>query len=491
MVTAKWRTRKALDEPAWSCEANGMRRSLFLALIVTACAAPKPKAVPPEPPSPATKLRDAILKDSRAHEYTRELSDRIGPRLAGSPGDARAVAWAKTQMEDLGLRDVRTEPVKVPHWVRGVETAQILTPAPQPLTVTAIGGSISTPADGVEAEIVEAASFDDFAKLPDAAIKGKIAFFNAVMPRTASGQGYGANHRYRTESAAIAAKRGAVAVLIRSLSTGDARLPHTGVMMYADGTAKIPAAALSTPDAELLHRLGGRIRVRLVLTCQTLPDATSANVIGEIRGREKPDEIVLLGAHLDAWDLGSGAQDDGAGVGIVLETARQILAANAPPRRTIRFILFANEENGLRGAAAYALAHKAELPQHTVATEADGGDGAPTGLSYLGGPEQLAAVAPIAQLLAPLGVGAPEQADHHGADLTPLRAAGVPMVSVHQDATRYFDVHHSADDTYDKIRPDQLARATAAFATVTYAAADSPSSFGRLPEPAPPSATKP
>jgi len=470
-----------------------MRRLLLLALVLTACAAPKPKVAPPPPeaPSPATRLRDAVLKSSRAHEFTRELSDRIGPRLAGSPGDAKAVAWAKAAMEGLGLRDVRTEPVKVPHWVRGVETAQILTPSPQPLTVTAIGGSISTPEDGIEAEIVEAASFDDFAKLPDAAVKGKIAFFNAPMARTATGQSYGANHRYRTDSAAIAAKRGAVAVLARSLSTDDARLPHTGAMMYADGTAKIPAAALSTPDADLLHRLGGRIRVRLVLTCQTLPDTTSANVVGEIRGGEKPDEIVLLGAHLDSWDLGSGAQDDGAGVGIVLETARQILEAKAPPRRTIRFVLFANEENGLRGGAAYALAHKAELPKHVAAIEADGGDGAPTGLSYMGGPEQLAAVAPIAQLLAPLGVGAPEQAEHHGADLTPLRVAGIPMLSVHQDASRYFDWHHSADDTYDKIRPDQLARAAAAFATVTYAAADAPASFGRLPEPAPPSATKP
>jgi len=466
-----------------------MRRSLLLALTLASCAAPQPKTAPPPPetPSPATKLRDAVLKSSRAHEFTRELADRIGPRLAGSPGDARAVAWAKAAMENLGLRDVRTEPVKVPHWVRGVETAQILTPAPQPLTVTAIGGSISTPEDGIEAELVEAASFDDFAKLPDAAVKGKIVFFSAVMARTATGEGYGANHRYRTDSASIAAKRGAAAVLVRSLSTDDARLPHTGAMTYADGAPKIPAAALSTPDADLLHRLGGRIRVRLVLTCQTLPDATSANVVGEIRGREKPEEIVVLGAHLDSWDLGSGAQDDGAGVGIVLETARQILAANAPPRRTIRFVLFANEENGLRGGGAYAQAHRAELPRHAAAIEADSGDGAPTGLSYLGGPEQLAAVAPIARLLAPLGVGAPEQAEHHGADLTPLRAAGVPMLSVHQDATRYFDWHHSADDTYDKIRPDQLARAAAAFATVTYAAADSPASFGRLPEPPPPS----
>jgi Zn-dependent M28 family amino/carboxypeptidase len=217
----------------------------------------------------------------------------------------------------------------------------------------------------------------------------------------------------------------------------------------------------------------------------------SANVIGEIRGREKPEEIVLLGAHLDSWDLGAGAQDDGAGVGIVLETARQILAAKEPPRRTIRFVLFANEENGLRGGTAYAQAHKAELEKHVLALEADGGDGQPTGLSYLGGPEQAAAAAPIAALLAPLGVGAPEAADHHGADLTPLRAAAVPMVHVLQDVTHYFDWHHSADDTYDKIRPDQLARATAAFATVTYAAADSPSSFGRVPEPPPqPPATK-
>jgi len=470
-----------------------MRWSLIALLVLAACTAPKPRAPPPppEPASPAAQIRDSVLKGSRAHEYTRELADRIGPRLAGSPGDARAVAWAKSTMESIGLRDVRAEPVKVPRWVRGVESAEVITPTPHPLVIAAIGGSVSTPEDGIEAELVEAASFDDFARLPDAAIKGKIAFFNPVMERGPTGKSYGANHRYRTESAAIAARRGAVAVLVRSLSTSDTRLPHTGAMQYADGTTKIPAAALSPPDASLLHRLGGRIRVRLVLTCQTLPDTMSANVIGEIRGREAPDEIVLLGAHLDSWDLGTGAMDDGAGVGIVLETARQILESKKPPRRTIRFVLFANEENGLRGGAAYAQTHRAELPRHVLAIEADGGDGAPTGLGYLGGPQQAAAAAPLATLLAPLGVSAAQPAEYSGADLGPLRPAGVPMINVNQDATRYFDVHHSADDTYDKIRPDQLARAAAAYAAVTYAAADSTASFGRLPEPPAPPSAKP
>jgi hypothetical protein len=346
---------------------------------------------------------------------------------------------------------------------------------------------VSTSADGLDAELVEVASFDDFAKLPDSEVRGKIVFFNHPISRSPTGEGYGKSYRYRTDSASVAARRGAVGVLVRSLATGPARLPHTGGMRYAPDAKKIPAATLSVPDAELLHRTEGPIRVRLTLTCQTLPDAESANVVGEIVGKEAPDEIVVLAAHLDSWDLGTGAQDDAAGVGIALETARQILAANLAPRRTLRVVLFANEENGLRGADAYAEAHKGELKRHVLGLEADAGDGKATGLTYLGGAGLAAALGPIADELKPLGVSAPTAADHYGIDLRPLRQAGVPMVHVQQDGTYYFDWHHSADDTYDKIRPDHLAHAAAAYATVAFGAASSRADFGRVdPEPSGP-----
>jgi carboxypeptidase Q len=294
----------------------------------------------------------------------------------------------------------------------------------------------------------------------------------------------------RTGTAVAAAKKGAAAAIIRSVATGNARLPHTGYMRYDDAIPKIPVAALSVPDAMLLDRLikaKKPVRMRMVVGGRSMPDELSANVVGEVVGQEKPNEVVLIGAHLDSWDLGTGALDDGAGVGIALETGNLIAHAPEKPRRTLRVVLFANEEFGLSGGRAYAEAHQAELKDHVLAMEADFGAGGAYEVSYFAGPNAGKAMTELTAPLSPLGVGPAIKADRHGSDLWPIRSAGVPMAEVAQDASTYFDYHHSADDTFDKIDPPTLAQATAVFATFAYAVARSTHDLGRAPARKPPS----
>jgi hypothetical protein len=436
----------------------------------------------------AVALRDEALAGTRAFEIVRSLTHEVGPRSAGSPGDRAAVEWALRTLKQLGFENVHAEKVTVPHWDRGVISGEILTPWPQTVALTALGGSVgTTPAGdaGIEAEVVRVPSLDAVDQLDPAQVQGKIVFFDVRMERHKDGSGYRDAVPVRGAGASRAAKRGAVAVLIRSIATGNDRFPHTGGMRYEEGVAKIPAAALAVPDADLLADAcasGKPVRFRLRSTARMLPDALSANVIGEIRGRERPDEVVLLGAHLDSWDLGMGGIDDGAGVGIVTEAARRIGQGKERPRRTVRVILFANEEFGTSGAKAYAKEHAAELPKHVFAAEADFGAGKVFRLRSAVAPDRLGQVAELAKLLAPLGVELGGNDAQGGADLSPLVPARVPIFDLNQDGSRYFDWHHTANDTVDKIDPKEIDQDVAAWAALAYAVADMPGDFGRAPE---------
>ncbi|TKC96349.1 M20/M25/M40 family metallo-hydrolase [Polyangium fumosum] len=441
-------------------------------------------AVVPRDPN-VDKLQSAAQTDSRAYDMVRSLVDEVGPRLAGSLGDKAAVAWALRTLKDKGLENVRAEKVMVPHWERGQESGRLVAPYAHTLAITALGGSVGTPPKGLEGEIVMVESLDAMAAMDEAKVKGKIVFFSAPMTRTSDGSGYGKVAGIRHRGAVAAAKKGAIGVLLRSIGTDHDRLPHTGAMGYEKDVPKIPAAALAVPDAELLARLVGQgkpVRVSFSLGAKLLPDAESANVIGEVKGREKPDEIVLLGAHLDAWDLGQGAIDDGAGCAAVVEAARLVLGLGTRPRRTIRVVLFANEENGLRGAVAYAKDHAAELDKHQLALEIDLGSGRVHTTRFLVADASRPVAERIASLVSPLGIQYDKAPARGGADLIPLHAAAVPIVDLHQDATNYFDVHHTANDTLDKVTKEDLDQVVGAVATVAWAAAEAPETFARVPE---------
>jgi len=437
----------------------------------------------------AVALRDAAVKGTKAWSLVSSLTTEVGPRPAGSPGDRRAVAWAVRTLQELGFSNVHTEKVMVPHWERGAEAGEIVAPYPQPVALTALGGSVATPAGGIEAPVVEVAGLEALDHLEAAKVKGAIVFFNTRTDRTRDGSGYAKAVPVRVSGAARAAKLGAAAVLIRSIGTDSNRLPHTGTQLYEKGVAKIPAAALSNPDADLLAAeiAGGKpVRFRLNLASRSLPAAESANVIGEIPGREKPEEIVLLGAHLDSWDLGTGAIDDGTGCAIVIEAARRIGELKTRPRRTVRVVLFANEEFGLSGAEAYAKAHAKELPRHIVALESDLGQGRIWRLESRVTLESMGWVRDLHRLVFPIGAGSGTNQGEGGADLVPLERAGVPSLSLLQDATAYFDFHHTANDTLDKANPRDLDYNVAAWSAVAYAVAEMPGDFGRVfPKPPP------
>ncbi len=430
----------------------------------------------------ASTLHQEALAGTRAFDIVRSLTVEAGPRLAGSKGHDAAVAWGLRTMQELGFSNVRAEKVRVPHWVRGAESGEILAPYPQLVHLAALGGSVGTPAEGIAAQVIEVPSLDAVEKLDPAQVRGKIVFYNVRMQRAKDGSGYGRAVGVRGAGASRAAKLGAVAVLIRSIGTDNNRTPHTGAMRYQEGVPQIPAAALSNPDADLLEAeiaSGKPVTFRLKLGARMLPEVETASVVGEIPGREKPEEIVLLGGHLDSWDLGTGALDDGAGCAIMIEAARRIGQLPRKPRRTIRVVLFANEEFGLSGARAYAEAHKDELARHVVAGESDFGAGRVWGISSRVDPSRLPVVADLARLL-----GA-EQGDNNsggGADLGPLAPARVPVIALQQDGTTYFDYHHTANDTLDKIDPKDLDQNVASWAAVAYAVAEMPGDLGRAPE---------
>lgn len=446
------------------CQVVGLSVSLFAA---TASAQ-----------STAENIIQRELSSSQAYDTLSYLTDNIGQRLSGSKGAAAAVKWTTERFRSWGI-PVRNEKVIVPHWVRGREEAQLVSHLNQKIVLTALGGSVATPAKGITAEVVEVNSFDELKALGPK-VKGKIVFYNNPMDmdlvRAHRGfEAYGKAVVFRGSGASRAAEYGAVAALIRSVGSASLRTPHTGALRYDAKQPKIPAAAMTAEDAMLVDRLlekGERVRMHLVLTPRTLPDVESANVIAEIRGSEKPEEIVLIGGHLDSWDLGTGAIDDGAGVAMVMETLRLIKEMDLTPKRTIRGVLFMNEENGLNGGRTYFANHKNE--KHVAAIESDAGGAAPTGFRTTLKGEALADLERRAQLLAAVGAAHFESTRETGADTSFLVEAGVPGFSLVPEPLRYFDYHHTPADTLDKVDPKELAQDSAAVAALAWILADIP-----------------
>ena len=433
-----------------------------------------------------TVLRLIEIAQSGTHGYdiTRDLTTDIGPRLAGSPAEARAREWTAQRYKELGFENVRIEPFSVPRWERGAEHAEIISPNPQQLLITALGGSVATPENGIEADIAYFPTFDDLVNSPETGLDGKIVFISGLMKKAHDGAGYGPANRKRRSGATEAAKRGALAVVIRSVGTDSHRFPHTGQMRYDPDFPKIPIGALSAPDADQLERTlesGHTVRLKLTMTPEYGGELPSGNVIGEIVGSEKPDEIILIGGHLDSWDLGTGAVDDGAGIGITAGAAQVILEAGLRPKRTIRVVAFGAEEIGLLGGFAYVEAHKDELANHVLASESDfGGENVYALRSSVQGFAR-EAIYDIQKQIAHLGIEMEELQTQGGPDIIPLFAQGVPAIRLQQDGTDYFDLHHTPDDTFDKIKQEPMAQNVAAWAAMVWLASEAEVDFRTRP----------
>jgi hypothetical protein len=443
----------------------------------------------------AVRLRDAGLADKNAWALLQQLCNDIGPRPAGSAGDAKAVAWAQTALRGLGLQNVRAEGLPLRVWQRGPASAVLLVPgagdtvAAAPLVMAALGNSVATPPEGIEAEI---AWYPDFAALkadpPDPATsraRGRIVIIDQKMERARDGSGYGPAVAARGQGAVEAARRGAIAVGIRSIGTDRAPIAHTGAMRYDLSVPQIPAFAMSVPDAErvaALHADGKALRLRLNLQARSDVDALTHNVIAEVPGTDLADEIVLIGGHLDSWDLGRGAQDDGAGCTISAAAAAVIQAGGRRPRRTVRVVLFANEENGFDGAVAYGDRYKAVT--HQMVGESDFGAGRIYQLDSRVAPAALPLLGEMAQVLAPLGVAWREAGRNTGSpgpdSALLMRRHRWPGIALSQDGTNYFDIHHTEHDTLDRIDPATLPQNVACWAAAAWLAAQAPVSFGPL-----------
>ncbi|WP_324088615.1 M20/M25/M40 family metallo-hydrolase [Phenylobacterium sp.] len=423
----------------------------------------------------AAAVRDKALSDPTAWRIVESLTTEVGARPVGTAAMARARDWALAKLASLGFENVRAEPFTTKAWIRGEESAEVVAPAPQKLRILGLSGSAPTPKGGLTGEVALFPTYQAMLDQPAGALDGKIAVVTQAMTRTQDGSGYGAILAQRAHGATEAAKRGAIAYLVRSLSTMQTRAPHAG---YAD-YAGIPAAALSPPDAEQLERLaalGKPVSLKLVMASTVDPAATAWNVVGEIRGRERPDELIVVGGHLDSWDPGTGATDDGAGVAITTAAAR-LATLHARPRRTIRVVLWGSEEQGGSGSA-YAAAHAAEVGNVVLAGEADIGAERVWRVALPAAGRDHPAVKAFLAALAPFSVVvSPDPAVRGGADVDGLVQAGAPVVQVAQDASRYFDFHHSADDTLDKIDPKALAQATAVWASLLEVVANSDVDF--------------
>ena len=460
--------------------------SVFL-LPVWLMAPSAPAAPAADMSATAQRLSQEAANDPTAYAVVESLTTEIGPRLAGTEAFARASVWAQAELKSLGLENVHAERFAMPAWVRGAESAQILSPAPQSLAVTALGGSVATPAAGIAAEIALFRTYTDLLAAPEGSLKGKIAVVTQHTLRLQDGSGYGLANPVRRAGPSEAAKRGAVAYLHRSLGPDSHRLPHTGALNYAKDGLKIPAAALSNPDADQLERLAARgpVKLKLTLTPTIRENAESWNIVGEIKGRERPEEIVLIGAHLDSWDLGTGATDDGAGVAIVSGAAKLIASLPQHPRRTLRVVLFGAEEMDHSGQA-YADAHAAEAPHIVLTAEADFGARNVLAVRLPPGTAADPFGRALERILIPLGAYLDRQpALQGGDDIRELHALGVPVAAPRQDGSDYFDTHHTADDTLDKIDPRHLAQTTGVWAALAYLAAESDTDFRALAPAAP------
>lgn len=422
----------------------------------------------------ADALIDKGLADERAWEILESLTTEIGPRMGGSPEERRARAWGVRTLRDLGFENVRIETFEMPYWERVTESAAIAAPFAQPLHVTALGNSVATPAGGIEGDVVRFETMLDLADAPLEGFSGKIIFVDEKMPKTQDGSGYGWAVAKRSAAANEAAKRGAAAALIRSAGTSAGRTPHTGNMNYAEDVSPVPIAALSNPDADLLasamRRADGAVSVRLEISVRTVSSVQSGNVIGEIPGQT--DEIILIGGHLDSWDLGTGAVDDGAGIAITVAAAKLIDELPGKPRRTIRVIMWGAEEVGLIGARAYAAAHADTLDRHILASESDFGAG-PVWQFRTGFDEAALPKAGVYQkALRRLGVGPGDNGAFGGPDVIPLRQSGVPVFRLVQDGRDYFDLHHTINDTLDQVDEAALRQNVAAWAATVYIASE-------------------
>jgi hypothetical protein len=437
----------------------------------------------------ANTLRERALADQTAWQLVESLTTEVGPRPAGSTGDKAAIGWAQRQMERLGFANVRAVEVTVPHWIRGEAACAVLAPWPQNMPVLALGGSVGTAPEGIEADAVMVKDIAALAALPAGAVKDKIVYFSNRMDRTRDGSGYGRTVAIRGLGPSEAAALGARAVVIRSLSTSADRFPHTGSLRYAPDVARIPGFALSNPDADALERQfasGKPVRLRLSSTSRELPQEKSANVIGELPGSERRDEIVILAAHLDSWDPGVGAIDDGAGVAIMLGVAKLIRELDLKPRRTIRVVLFANEEFGTSGSRTYTAAVQADAARHVLGFEADFGAGPVWRLSSRVNPAQLPVVAQIHRAMAPLKIERGGNEANGGADLDGLAKLGMPLLSPDLDGTKYFDVHHTANDTLAQVDPAALRQSVAAYAIAVWLGAQYPGEWESVTVPKPP-----
>jgi carboxypeptidase Q len=454
-------------------------RPLVLALLVLhgaqfpPPAVDVPKRAAPEWLAPyrdaAGRLLGEAVAGDAAWQRLAYLGDTYGNRISGSPNLEAAIKWAVEEMKRDGLENVHTEAVKVPHWVRGRESLEIVGPIPQPLVMLGLGNSVGTPPAGIEADLLVFHSFEELDAARDR-VKGKIVLFN--VPFTT----YGDTVRFRAAGPSRAAVLGAVAVLVRSVGPAGLRTPHTGALSYAEGQPQIPAAAVTTEDAARLERMfnrGTKVRLKLMMEAKFLPEADSANVVGEIRGRELPNEVVVIGGHFDSWDVGTGSTDDGGGCVATWEALRLMKKLNLRPRRTVRVVLWTNEENGGRGGQAYRDAHLEELPNHVMMLESDGGVFRPTGFGFSGSDAGRGKVRDIATLLG--GIHADTiGASGGGADIGPsVQQANIPAMSLEVDGN-YFLIHHTPADTIDKIDPLEIARSAGAIAVLTYVVAEMP-----------------
>ena len=482
------------NSPGTRTRAARGRALAAVALSLMTLAAIARAARPAEPQSSdeqiATQLRDeALAGQDLAWDWVSELTTRFGPRPAGSDNEHQAAEWAAARLKALGFANVHIETFPITAWVRGAESAQIVAPIAQPLVAAALGESPPTPAGGIEGEVVIFPTLADLKSAPPGSLTGRIAFVAARMVRTQDGAGYGAAVAARSDGPAEAARRGAVAFVLRSVGTDSSRIAHTGTTVYVDGRVPVPAFALAAPDADQIERLaalGSKVRLRLYSSASYVRDAHSQNVVADVPGRVHPDEVVLLGAHLDSWDQGTGAVDDGTGTAIITAAAKLILdLPHRVPRRTVRVVLFGSEEVaqpvapfGAFGGHAYADAHKAELARHVLAGESDFGTDRVYCLALPAAVARSDFATRVFRVLEPIGVlAAREPAPHAGTDVGPAVEAGVPEFALLQDGSHYFDIHHTADDTLDKVDREQLDQNVAAWAALVWLAADSAVDF--------------
>jgi carboxypeptidase Q len=422
----------------------------------------------------ADRLIDAALADSAAYRRLTLLVDKFGHRFSGSTNLENALDWILEEMQRDGLEDVHGEPVMVPHWVRGNESVELLTPRYRPLPMLGLGGSIGTPPQGITAPVLVVSDWEEFEARSEEA-RGKIVLFNPEW------ENYGVNVAYRGRGAIVAAQAGAVASLIRSAGSFSINTPHTGAMGYDPNVPKIPHAALTPEHANMLHRMqnqGERVTIRLKMDAQTLPDVESRNVVAEIRGRERPDEVVVLGGHIDSWDVGQGAMDDGGGSVAAWEAVRLMHDLGMRPRRTVRVVLWTNEENGLRGGNGYRDQHADEVENHVLAMESDAGVFKPRGFGFSGSDEAFDIVQQVGSLLDRIEAGSVTRGGG-GADIGPIMREGVPGAGLQVDGSRYFWYHHTDADTIDKLDPEDMARCVAAMAVLAYVVADLPTTLPR------------